>query len=115
MVLNPNVRGYRQFYACKQFLESLKLPYIVVPGIMIFRCIDSMEPCFSPFARYQLFFGADGKVLETEHFYLIGINSIRRRYHTRGDVSLEQIYHVDELLKHAPPNKEKLIIAHQPF
>ncbi|WP_180111637.1 MULTISPECIES: metallophosphoesterase [unclassified Acinetobacter] len=106
---------YRQFYACKQFLESLKLPYIVVPGNHDIPLYHLWNRVFSPFARYQLFFGAMENVLETEHFYLIGINSIRRRYHTRGHVSLEQIHHVDELLKHAPPNKVKLIIAHQPF
>ncbi len=51
---------------------------------------------FSPFARYQLFFGGDGRdTLETEHFYVIGVSSIRRRYHTRGHISLSQIQEID--------------------
>ena len=106
---------YLQFYACKQFLESLNLPYIVVPGNHDIPLYHVWNRILSPFTRYQLFFGVLENVLETEHFYFIGVNSIRRRYHTRGHISLEQIQYVDTLLKAAPKNKLKLVIAHQPF
>lgn len=106
---------FKQFYACKQFLESLGRPYIVIPGNHDIPLYHLWNRFFSPFARYQLFFGQMESVLETDHFYIVGLNSIRRRYHTRGYISLEQIEHTDQLLQHAPQNKIKLILAHQPF
>ena len=104
-----------QFYACRQFLDSLKLPYLVEPGNHDIPLYHVWNRFFSPFARYQLFFGELENTLETEHFYVIGVNSIRRRYHTRGHISLSQIQEIDLKLQQAPAHKLKLIAAHQPF
>jgi len=106
---------YKQFYDCKQFLESLNLPYLVVPGNHDIPLYHVWNRIFSPFTRYKIFFGHMETVLETKHFYLIGVNSIRRRYHTRGHISLEQIQKIDQRLMMAPRHKIKLIVAHQPF
>ena len=106
---------FQQFYACKQFLESLKRPYLVVPGNHDIPLFHLWNRFISPFARYQLFFGNMETTLETEHFMIVGVNSIRRRYHTRGHISLAQIAEVDQLLKQAPQQKLKYVVAHQPF
>lgn len=106
---------YNQFYLCKNFLDDLNLPYLVVPGNHDIPLYNLWGRLFHPFSRYRLFFGNIEENLETEHFYIIGINSIRRRYHTKGHVSLEQIQKIDGLLKSAPVNKIKIIAAHQPF
>ncbi|OLI14813.1 metallophosphoesterase family protein, partial [Xanthomonas oryzae] len=106
---------FKQFYDCKQFLDSLERPYLVVPGNHDIPLFDLWTRFVNPFARYQLFFGKMETVLETEHFFLIGLNSIRRRYHTRGHISLAQIQLVDQILAAAPAHKIKLIAAHQPF
>lgn len=106
---------YKQFYACKHFLDSLKLPYLVVPGNHDIPLYNVLNRVLNPFTRYQLFFGNMEKTLETDHFYIMGINSIRRRYHTRGHISLAQIQRIDQALKQAPAHKIKLIVAHQPF
>ncbi len=57
---------------------------------MIFLCIMSGTVFFLHY-RYRYFFGELEPTLETEHFYIVGVNSIRRRYHTRGHISIEQI------------------------
>lgn len=106
---------YKQFYDCRQFLESLNIPYLVVPGNHDIPLYHLWNRVFNPFMRYQMFFGSMEKTLETAHFYIIGVNSIRRRYHTRGHISLAQIQHIDQLLQRAPSNKIKLLVAHQPF
>ncbi|OTG92512.1 metallophosphoesterase family protein [Acinetobacter sp. ANC 3832] len=105
----------KEFYACKQFLESLNTPYFLVPGNHDIPLYHVWNRTFRTFALYQLFFGSLEKTLVTEHFYLIGINSIRRRYHTRGHVSLEQIHRVNQQLIQAPNNKLNIIVSHQPF
>jgi len=106
---------YIQFHDCKKFLESLNLPYLVVPGNHDIPLYHVWSRIFSPFTRYKLFFGHMETTLETEHFYIIGVNSIRRRYHTRGHISLEQIQQIDQSLMIAPADKIKLIVVHQPF
>lgn len=106
---------YHQFYACKQFLEHLNIPYLVIPGNHDIPLYHLWNRFFSPFARYQLFFGRMESVLETDHFFVMGLNSIRRRYHTKGHISIEQIQSIDQMLKHAPTDKLKLVVAHQPF
>lgn len=104
-----------QFYACKQFLDSLNRPYLVVPGNHDIPLYHVWNRVFSPFVRYQLFFGMPEQILETEHFYIIGLNSIRRRHHTKGHISFEQIQRVQEKLQQAPTHKVKLVVVHQPF
>jgi hypothetical protein len=79
---------FGQFFACKRFLDQLNTPYLVIPGNHDIPLYHLWNRLFTPFTRYQLFFGELEPVLETEHFYLIGVNSIRRRYHTKG------IYHL---------------------
>lgn len=106
---------FKQFYACRQFLDSLSVPYLVVPGNHDIPLYHVWNRFFSPFVRYQMFFGHLETTLETEHFYLIGINSIRRRYHTKGHISLTQIQETYQKLQHAPAHKIKLVVFHQPF
>lgn len=105
----------REFYACKQFLDSLNLPYLVVPGNHDIPLYALWRRVFTPFYGYQLFFGSLERDLETEDFYILGVNSIRRRYHTKGHISLEQIERIDQKLQAAPSNKYKILLAHQPF
>ena len=62
-----------------------------------------------------IFFGQLEPTLETEHFYIVGVNSIRRRYHTRGHISIEQIQTTYERLQQGPADKIKLVVFHQPF
>ena len=106
---------FLQFLSCQYFLERLNLPYLVVPGNHDIPLYHVFNRVFSPFARYQAFFGALEGVLETEHFYLLGVNSIRRRHHTKGHISLAQIQEIDARLRSAPAHKLKIVVVHQPF
>lgn len=104
-----------QFIACKMYFEQLGIPYFVVPGNHDIPLYHVWDRFFSPFALYQLFFGSLENTLMTEHFYLIGVNTIRRRSHTKGHLSLQQIHEVNEKLIHAPKDKLKIVVSHQPF
>ncbi|MEF9958078.1 MAG: metallophosphoesterase family protein [Acinetobacter sp.] len=105
----------KQFLACRQFLDQLSIPYLVVPGNHDIPLFHVWNRFFSAFERYQTVFGRLEQTLETEHFYVVGLNSIRRRYHTRGHISLEQIHKTYSQLKNAPSHKIKLVVFHQPF
>lgn len=105
----------KQFVAAKAFLESLGCPYLVVPGNHDIPLFHLPRRVFDPFYRFEQFFGAREPVLETAHFYMVGVNSIVPQHHTKGRISLRQIQHVAELLKHAPSHKCKVVVTHQPF
>jgi len=105
----------RQFFACRQFLDSLKTPYLVVPGNHDIPLYHVWDRFLTPFMSYQAFFSAPERELESEHFYVIGVNSVRRRYHTRGHISLTQIQQIQQKLSEAPANLLKIIVTHQPF
>ncbi|WP_296281685.1 metallophosphoesterase [uncultured Acinetobacter sp.] len=106
---------FKEFLACRQFLDSLKIPYFVVPGNHDIPLYHVWKRVFQPFGLYQLFFGSLENTLKTENYYLIGMNTIRRRYHTRGHISLAQIQKVNQLLSNAPTDQLKIIVSHQPF
>ncbi|MFV5403199.1 metallophosphoesterase [Acinetobacter sp. 228] len=106
---------FGQFFDCKKFLDQLDTPYMVIPGNHDIPLYHLWNRFFNPFTRYQIFFGELEPVFETENFYLIGVNSIRRRYHTKGHLSLEQIQRIDIKLAQAPVSKLKIIVSHQPF
>lgn len=106
---------FKEFFDCKMFLDSLNLPYLVVPGNHDIPLYHIWRRVFGPFLQYKAFFGQPERTLETENFYLVGVNSIRRRHHTKGKLSSTQIKEIDEKLAVAPVNKIKLIVVHQPF
>lgn len=106
---------FKQFYYCKQFLEAMQHPYIVVPGNHDIPLFDLWKRIKQPFNYYRLFFGALEQQLETDHFYIIGLNSIRPRFHSKGAVSHQQIAQISTLLRAAPQDKKIIIVSHQPF
>ena len=64
-----------QFLACKRFLDQLETPYLVIPGNHDIPLYHLWNRLFNPFTRYQLFFGELEPTLETDNFYLVGVNS----------------------------------------
>lgn len=106
---------FREFYACKQFLQSLGVPYFVVPGNHDIPLYHVIHRIFRPFHYYQLFFGALEQSLETQHFHLIGVNTIRPRYHTKAEISEQQVALVQQQLQQSPQDKLTLLVSHQPF
>lgn len=106
---------FHQFCQCRKFLDSLNVPCLIVPGNHDIPLYNVWSRIFEPFSRYHLLFGKTEKVLETQNFYMIGVNTIRRRHHTKGALSLSQIHEIDFKLQQAPIDKLKIIVAHQPF
>ncbi|KAA8735229.1 3',5'-cyclic-nucleotide phosphodiesterase [Acinetobacter qingfengensis] len=106
---------YQQFFKCRQFLQSLNLPYLVVPGNHDIPLYHLWRRFMSPFSRYQLFFGDTEQIIQTKHFFVIGVNSIRPKHHTKGYVSKLQIQTVDHILSKAPAHLLKYVAIHQPF
>ncbi|EPF80025.1 metallophosphoesterase [Acinetobacter rudis] len=106
---------YHEFYQCKQFLQQLNLPYFVVPGNHDIPLYHLVNRIFRPFHYYQLFFGDLEPILETQNYYLIGLNTVRPYYHTKAVISNKQIMQVQQQIQQAPVNKLCTLVSHQPF
>ena len=104
-----------QFVAARTFLTGLKRPLLVVAGNHDVPLFHVTRRIFTPYDYFQRYFGELEPVLETEQFYLIGVNSVSRHHHTQGSISNFQILQAGERLRHAPSTKTKLIVSHQPF
>ena len=61
---------FKQFYHCRQFLDSLHIPYLVVPGNHDIPLYHVWNRFFYPIVRYQSFFCGFKK-----HSYLCKPNS----------------------------------------
>jgi len=105
----------KQFIACRKFLDSLHIPYIAVPGNHDIALYHLWDRFFKSFGLYRKCIGEPESVLETKHFYLIGVNSIYPRVHKKGIISTAQIDRVQQKLIGAPKNKLKIVVSHQPF
>ncbi len=104
-----------QFIDAKRFLESLGCPYLVIPGNHDIPLFHLPRRIWRPFHRFQQCFGSLEPQIETEHFFVVGVNTIKSHHHTKGSISLRQIEHVAEQLQAAPAHKHKIVATHQPF
>lgn len=104
-----------QFAAARAFMDSLGCPYLVVPGNHDIPLFHLPKRIWRPFHRFEQYFGHTDPMLETEHFVVIGVNTIVPQHHTKGRISLKQIHQVEHLLAAAPANKCKIVVTHQPF
>ncbi len=105
----------QQFYAARLFLQSLQCPYLVVAGNHDIPLFNLPQRWTSPFANFEQVFGLLEPRLQTDHFDIIGINSIRRRFHTQGHFSHEQIARIVAQLQHSDHQKRRILVSHQPF
>lgn len=104
-----------QFQAASTFLQALSLPLLVVAGNHDIPLFHLTRRLLTPYDYFQRYIGELEPVLETANFYLIGVNSVTRHHHTQGSISNLQILKAGERLRHAPSQKTKLIVSHQPF
>lgn len=104
-----------QFVAASLFLKSLNRPLLVVAGNHDIPLFHFKRRLLTPYDYFERYFGELEPILETQNFYLIGVNSVTRHHHTQGSISNLQIWQTGERLRHAPVDKMKLIISHQPF
>ena len=104
-----------QFAGALTFLQQFDLPYLVIPGNHDIPLFDFTRRLFNPFQLYMDTFGEPEQVLETEHFYLVGINAVTRHNHTQGSITPLQIWQIGEKLRQAPPGKHRIALSHQPY
>lgn len=105
-----------QFAAARRFAQSLRSPWLAIPGNHDIPLFDLGQRLFAPYAHYRAAFGAE---LEPEwasaEWLVLGVNTTRWWRHKQGEVSVAQVERVAMRLRQASPTQLRVVVVHQPM
>lgn len=104
-----------EFRAARRFMDSLHLPFVVIPGNHDIPLLDLWSRLRQPYARHIAAFGAELEpVFTSPDLMLIGLNTTRAWRHRNGEISTRQIARVADLLSRASAGQLRIVVLHQP-
>jgi 3',5'-cyclic AMP phosphodiesterase CpdA len=106
-----------QFAAARRFAQRMRgAAVLAVPGNHDIPLFNLAARIFAPYAGYTQAFGAELEpTYESEHLFVIGVNTTRAYRHKHGEVSPEQIERVARCLQASPPGKLRIVVTHHPL
>lgn len=111
---------YSEFLAARQYLDSLDVPWLSVPGNHDISPYRLFERFTDPFRAYRTFIH---KTTEPVHVgddvVVVGINTARRMAlelnWAHGRISRRQIKRAVQEFDRAPGDRVRIVVAHHPF
>lgn len=105
-----------EFIAAQNFLTSLGVPSLVVPGNHDIPMYRVWERLFAPYRLYKKYINTNLEpTYEDEECAIAGINTARRSKFQNGRISLLQLAKLTAFFKKQPKEVFKMVIAHHPF
>lgn len=105
-----------EFRAARDFLATLPLPQIVVPGNHDVPLYNIGLRAFSPLGRFQRFFGTDmTPVFTDDEIAIVGVNTARALTFKDGRISRAQVAGIEKQLSHLGPGVTRIVVTHHPF
>lgn len=105
-----------QFIAARAFADRLGTRVLAVPGNHDIPLFDIYTRLLRPYARYSAAFGANLEpVYRSPDLLVIGVNTTRVWRHKAGEISLEQVERVADILQGATPLQLRAVVVHQPI
>ncbi len=106
----------REFAAARDYLESLALPRIVVPGNHDVPLYNVFMRAFQPLTRYRAYFGNDpAPFFADDEMAIVGINTARGMTFKDGRVNRDQAIHTCQRLQSLPKAITRVVVTHHPF
>ena len=105
----------QQFLAARHFLDSLLVPYIVVPGNHDVPLYDLVSRLFRPFGLYKQYITEElSPVFMEDELAVMGITTAHGITHKHGRVTEAM---VDQVCRTLSPSAApwKILVAHHPF
>jgi 3',5'-cyclic AMP phosphodiesterase CpdA len=105
-----------QFAAARQFLDSLPVPRVVVPGNHDVPLYDVFSRWLRPLAAYRRHIDEN-----VEPFYgdpelaVLGVNTARSLTFKNGRINPEQVQRGCTLLDSSAPEVTRIVVTHHPF
>lgn len=105
-----------QFAAAREFLDSLDVPTLVVPGNHDIPLFDVAERFAAPLSRYREYISPNLEPThEDDEMIVIGVNTARSLTWGEGRISEAQVDRVVGRLSQVPPSLLRIIVTHHPF
>ena len=106
----------RQFDRARAFFASLSPErLLVLPGNHDIPLFNFVLRALDPYRRWREVFGPELEPLHDDPALLvIGVNTVRARWHKDGAVSAPQIARVTHRLTEARPGQLRVVVTHQP-
>jgi 3',5'-cyclic AMP phosphodiesterase CpdA len=106
----------REFAAARDFLQSLDVPRLVVPGNHDVPLYDFVRRFLRPLNRYRELVTEELEpIFMDEEMVVLGLNSARSLTFDRGRLNQEQVRRAADRLRDVPPHLIKIIVTHHPF
>ncbi len=109
-----------EFVAARQFLDSLGLPYLAVPGNHDVPAVNLLRRFLAPYALYRRHIAQQIEpFLEMGGVAFAGLNTARRMRlelnWSHGSISRSQLRALERRFEQASPDAIRVVIAHHPL
>jgi 3',5'-cyclic AMP phosphodiesterase CpdA len=105
-----------EFHAARAFMNRLGAPMLAIPGNHDIPLFNVWARLQRPYAGHMAAFGSE---LEPVHsspdLLVLGVNTTRARRHKDGEVSVQQIERVAQILEGASAEQLRVVVVHQPM
>jgi 3',5'-cyclic AMP phosphodiesterase CpdA len=105
-----------QFAAARDFVESLDLQTLVVPGNHDVPLFDVAERFAAPLSRYREYISTNLEpVYADDEMIVVGINTARSLTWGEGRINEQQVDRAIQRFSDAPRSLLRIIVTHHPF
>src|SRR5215204_2529976 len=105
-----------QFAAARQFLDSLPVPRIVVPGNHDVPLYDLFSRWLRPLAAYRRHIDENVEPFyDDEELAVLGVNTARSLTLKNGRINARQVLRGCTLLDSSAPEATRVVVTHHPF
>lgn len=113
--LTQRARG-SQFRAARDFLATIPIPQVVVPGNHDVPLYDVVRRFLAPLARFRRYITDDPmpEFLDDE-IAIVGVNTARSLTFKGGRINLEQVQSIAQRFDGLPERVTRIVVTHHPF
>ncbi len=105
-----------QFQAARAFADALQTRWVAIPGNHDIPLFNVFARVLAPYSGYRRAFAAELEPeLESAAFFIVCVNTTRPSRHKDGAISAMQIERVAQRLRHAPADRLRIVVIHQPM
>lgn len=105
-----------QFRAARDFLATLPMPQIVVPGNHDVPFYDVVRRFLSPLARFRRYITDEAMPsFVDDEIAIVGVNTARSLTFKGGRINIEQVRAIAERFEGLPERMTRIVVTHHPF
>jgi len=105
-----------QFREARDFLATLQVPQIVVPGNHDVPLYDVARRFLAPLARFRRYITDDAMpTFIDDEIAVVGVNTARSLTFKSGRINVEQVRAINQRFEGLPEHVTRVVVTHHPF